>query len=212
MSDGILSDLIGERVRATQRKSSAGGYYLDDFGDEPIEGTVRAIVHSPLSLIIETDTGGISARSFMANVFTKIVKPIPQIDLGTFEKWRAQTTVRNLRVGDAFRFKKPPPGWTSGNILVVNSMPGYAAPEGWDYMPISLLNGEIELIQDKPVERPLFERVHGDEPHEIRWRTLYINADIEECLGCTWQRRRAGDTYQYRESPTADWQSYTQHP
>lgn len=55
-------------------------------------------------------------------------------------------SVRGVRVDDAFKFKKAPPGWTSGNLLVVDKMPGYAAPEGWDYFPIELLDGEIEMV------------------------------------------------------------------
>jgi len=56
-------------------------------------------------------------------------------------------TLRHAAIGDVFKFKKPPPGWTSGNILVVDKMPGYAAPEGCDYLPISLLDGEIEWVE-----------------------------------------------------------------
>lgn len=55
-------------------------------------------------------------------------------------------TIRDLKVGDCFRFKDPPPGWTNGKLQLQEGHPGFAMPEGWDFFPIELLDGEVERI------------------------------------------------------------------
>lgn len=184
MSDGILSDLIGERVQVLPESS----IYL------PFEGVVRGIL-ATLALIIEDNNGRISVRSFENNTFTRIeaaarsaVRVLPN-------------TVRSVKVGDTFKFKKPPPGWTSGNLLVVDKMPGWAAPEGWDYFPIELLDSEIE-----PAHWVGLHRADGDDPFH-RWQPIYEHADVEQCASCVMQRRKAGNEYQYREGSRGDWHS-----
>jgi hypothetical protein len=59
-------------------------------------------------------------------------------------------TLRDLKVGDRFRWKKPPFGYTDGKVLLVNKPSGFAAPEGWDFMPIDVLDGEVELLDEHP--------------------------------------------------------------
>lgn len=54
--------------------------------------------------------------------------------------------LRDLKVGDCFRFKDPPPGWTDGKLQVSQGHPSFAMPEGWDFFPIELLDGEIERV------------------------------------------------------------------
>jgi hypothetical protein len=58
-------------------------------------------------------------------------------------------TLRTLKTGAVFKFKTPPPGWSSGWLIAVDKMPGWAAPEGYDYFPMSLLDGEI-IYDDGP--------------------------------------------------------------
>lgn len=44
------------------------------------------------------------------------------------------TTLRSLVPGDCFKFLKVPPGWSPGKLVLVDQAPGWAMPEGWDFV------------------------------------------------------------------------------
>lgn len=54
---------------------------------------------------------------------------------------------RALKIGDCFRWKDPPKGWSSGKLIVSDGPLGYALPEGWDFFDINVLDNEIELLR-----------------------------------------------------------------
>jgi len=49
-----------------------------------------------------------------------------------------------LPIGACFRFEKPPKGWASCQLMKVEKHPGWAAPEGWDYV----LASETEIADE----------------------------------------------------------------
>jgi len=43
-------------------------------------------------------------------------------------------TFAELPIGKAFRFYPPPPGWSLDKLVKLEKMPGWAMPEGWDFV------------------------------------------------------------------------------
>jgi len=85
------------------------------------------------------------------------IKQTDPVMLDQFEQYLKEVnkfeTVNDLKVGDCFRWKNPPAGWTSGKLMVVDHLPGFAMPEGWDFFQIEILNNEIERVDDGPIPK-----------------------------------------------------------
>jgi hypothetical protein len=58
------------------------------------------------------------------------------------------TTLRSLAPGDCFKFLKTPAGWSDGKLVLVDQAPGWAMPEGWDFV---LKTRADEALADQPV-------------------------------------------------------------
>jgi hypothetical protein len=104
------------------------------------------------------------------------VKQTDPVMLDQFEQYLKTTkkpeTINDLQVGDCFRWKNPPTGWTSKKLMMMDHPPGYAMPEGWDFFHTKILDAEIERI--KPHEAEItFSSLPKDNPN------LCINFDPE---------------------------------
>lgn len=58
-----------------------------------------------------------------------------------------------LKIGTCFRFKQPPSGWSSGKLVKVDIAPGWAMPEGWDFVLASetcCASFEVRILDEVP--------------------------------------------------------------
>jgi hypothetical protein len=130
------ADALAEKALTTLAKTRTQ-IKLSEFSRGSLLADLRSIIN-----LIEVDP--IAALKIAKSVRQRV----EQLCVKT-----SKTSLRSLNVGDAFRWKdKPPAGYGDVNMLVVDKPPGYALPEGWDFLPIELLDGEIELVT--PLTQP----------------------------------------------------------
>lgn len=198
MSDKILSDLIGTRVRCELRKSWHDQYIST--GDETVEGIVRLICPAPTELIvlIEDDHGKMHPRSLLANTITRVRLEDQLLKSDAFRKFTTSESFdENVR--------------RSGGIPLSDQI---------DRLMAGLTDKEREILEkrfkDSPPTKLEFHaasnEVIAQEKASLRaihmhdeWRPIYPGADVEQCTQCSYQRRRAGIGYQYRVDPGSDW-------
>lgn len=114
----IIDKVEAARVRVHQRSTKIA-----------VDEDVEMVVEDILGLLLDARQTAVDMRDDVERTLS-----------GRF--W----CLRDLKVGDCFRFKNPPPGWSSGKLQLVEGNPGFAMPEGWDFIPIELLDSPIEVI------------------------------------------------------------------
>ena len=67
------------------------------------------------------------------------------------------TTFADVAIGQSFRLSPPPEGWSSGKLVKLAKMPGWAMPEGWDFILADDPDAQslvVELL-DEPAQMPI---------------------------------------------------------
>lgn len=123
----LQTQLIGVRVEI---KSKPNWHSDIDSDRDDLVGVIRSVAASHrigYILQIEDDEGWIHTRTTATNKFRviKANEPVTLIKMVPF---------KTLSVGTSFQFVNAPQGWFDGKLVKVESMPGWAAPEGWGYV------------------------------------------------------------------------------
>ncbi len=84
------------------------------------------------------------------------IKPNEQLIREVFD---GHLTVGCLKAGDCFKWKTPPAGWSSGNMIMMDQHPGFAMPDGWDFFLTGILDNEIERV-----DRALIDQIRETPP------------------------------------------------
>lgn len=68
-------------------------------------------------------------------------------------------TFADLKIGDTFQLDPPQPGWSQGKLVKLAKMPGWALPEGWDFVLADDTDAQdltVKLLDEpSPVWQPI---------------------------------------------------------
>ena len=152
--NSLSTDLVGKSIEMKARGDTSNSWTDErdsDRGD--LAGVVRTVAvgqDGVVILQIEDSDGWIHTRSTISHIFRVSQQEESRRDWG-------KPYFRNASTNDIFKFKNPPTGYSTGKLIKLEKAPGWAMPEGWDFVLADdpdVQDFEIEFITAPAPDMP----------------------------------------------------------